>query len=67
LKQAKTPEIAVTGPPCSFCGGKGRCFKCDGSGVRHVKGRLRRKYVVTCNVCDGSGKCEMCDGKGHVA
>jgi hypothetical protein len=67
LKQEKGPGGVAARLPCAFCGGNGRCFKCDGSGVRQVKGRLKRKYVVTCNVCEGSGHCELCRGEGHIA
>ena len=57
-----TEEEHPSNQTCPFCKGTGRCFKCDGQGVR----RLKRKYAATCYACEGSGKCQLCHGTGEV-
>ena len=52
---------------CPFCKGTGRCFKCDGNGVRYVAtGPLKRRYAATCYACDGSANCQLCGGTGEL-
>lgn len=61
--------------PDIIFGGDGRCVKCWGSGINHVKEAIDMTIeAVTgieyedppCETCSGTGQCQSCGGEGFV-
>jgi hypothetical protein len=58
--------------PCVMLEQKdGKCFNCDGQGVKVYKGKAPAcpncKGEKTCPVCKGSRKCDYCQGAGKIS
>jgi len=61
-------------PSCNYCGGSGKCTKCEGrgkinktpSGWVDQEGNTIYYYKDECNICIGTGYCSYCQGQGKV-